>query len=81
MERKIHIVIYAILLFFMVTLAYAPDEGKEEPKEKSPMEIQLATIEKKLDDLVTGKEATAKKLDDMAKHLDKIEQLIRTRSK
>ena len=81
MTRTINIAIYAILIILMVSSAYAPNETKEQTKEKSPMEIQLMTIEKKIDDLVAWKDTTTKQLEEMSKHLDKIEDLIRTRCK
>jgi hypothetical protein len=79
--KKVNIAIYTILLILLVTSAYAPDEGKDKPKEKSPVEIQLATIEKKIDDLIAGKEAASKQFDEITKQLTKIEELIRTRCK
>lgn len=81
MTRKINIVVYAILLIFIFSLAYAPDEITEQPKEKSPVELRLMIIEKKIDELITGKDSMSKKLDDLEQHLNKIEQLIRSRVK
>lgn len=76
MSKTINIAIYAVLLFVIATLAYAPNETKE----KSPTEVQLMTIEKKIDDLLKWKDATTKQLDEIKSHLDKIERLIRTRN-
>ena len=81
MARKINIAIYALLLILMVTLAYAPNEPKEQPKEKSPVEVQLMAIEKKIDDLVAGKDAASKQFEEITKQLTKIDELIRTRCK
>ena len=82
MTRRINIAIYAILLIFVVTVAYAPKiDEKEEPK----AENRLNSIEAKLDKLIaaSGKEdpdeKIGDKLDEISKKLDKIESLIRTR--
>jgi len=80
MHRKINIAIYALLLIFVVTVAYAPNTGKDETKEKAPGESRLMSIEKKLDKLIEDKESVSKKLEEIEKHLDKIESLIRTRT-
>jgi hypothetical protein len=77
MARKINIAIYALLLTFVVTVAYGPT-GEE--KEKTDTESRLMRIEKKLDKLIEDKESTTQKLDGMVEHLKKIESLIRTRT-
>ena len=80
MHRKINIAVYALLLIFIVTAAYAPNTGKDETKEKAPGESRLISIEKKLDKLIEDKESVTEKLEEIEKHLDKIESLIRTRT-
>lgn len=81
MTWKINVAVYTILLILIFSLAYAPDEITEQPKEKSTIETRLMVIEKKIDELITSKDSVSKKLDELEQHLNKIEQLIRSRVK
>ena len=80
MTRKINIAIWTILLIFVVGTAFAPNV---ETKKETKTENRLGNIEKKLDKLIVGSDSEdlEDKLDEISKQLDKIESLIRTRSK
>ncbi len=80
MYRKINIFIYALLLMFVVTAAYAPDIEEVEKKDETPGETRLIAIEKKLDALIADNEDLSEKLEEIQEHLKKIESLIRTRT-
>jgi peptidoglycan hydrolase CwlO-like protein len=78
MDRRINIFVFALLLMFVVTAAYAPDTGEKGAKE--PSETRLRAIEQKLDELIKEKDSISDKLDEIQKQLDTIESLVRTRA-
>ncbi len=81
MSKIINVAAYVLLITCMVTLAYAPDPTPVTPasNETKPKEDPITALGGKIDKLIESRDADSKKLEEIATHLDKIEQLIRTR--
>ena len=77
MSRKLNVLIMGVLLIFVVTVAYAPNDVT--PTKGEDIEGRLMKIEKKLDELIKATEGLKEKLDGMDKKQDQIEALIKSR--
>jgi len=73
--------IFVLALLVSIVIVASTTKTGESTEEKPLSESRLAAIEKKLDQLIQDQKSVVKKLDEMETKLDKIESLIKTRTR